>query len=118
MSCLFTHPCLLIRRGGAHKKARRVLRHGKHWHEAYGCTKPNYSASKVEIYFQTKERKRKKILKKRKKPEIYCPKHFEDIILSPAFVVKFNLLDGTMEEERSTSTTRHAGAACRLRVVG
>ena len=104
-----------------------------HWYEAYGCTKPNYSASKVEIYFQTKERKRKKILKKRKKPEIYCPKHFEDIILSPEiycpkhfediilspdFVVKFNLLDGTMEEERSTSTTRHAGAACRLRVVG
>ena len=33
-------------------------------------------------------------------PEIYCPKHFEDIILSSTFVVKFNLLDGTQWRKR------------------
>ena len=60
---LFTHPYLLTCRCNTHKKARRVLRHGKHWHKAYEYTKPNYSASKVLFYFQINERKCKKMLK-------------------------------------------------------
>ena len=53
--------------GGTHKKARRVLRHGNIDMRCTGTPNQIIPASKVQIYFRTKERKWKKMLKKKEK---------------------------------------------------